>query len=122
MGIFDKYIDDGIGKAQSFHRKLNKVRDIIIDLSESLQKFDVELNWFDIGSTEGIGYQTVITTNGFHKNFISVTIAPNEDEVYFLEYNKSITISKSIDSLISNIGKVISSSSFWREIDQFRST
>lgn len=121
MNVFDKYIEEGLGKLNSFNRKLETLRDLLINLSESLKRLNVELDWLDLNDSRGIGYQTIISVNGFHKNFISITIDSSNEDTYFLEYNKEITVSKSIGSLSTNIGRIISSSSFWREIDKFRS-
>lgn len=121
MSIFDKYIDEGISKADSFNRKMDKLKEIIIDLSESLKKIDVELDWFYVKNSRGIGYRTIISANGLNKNFFEVTIGSTDDDTYFLHYDGSIKISQSIDDLISNIGNIFSSSLFWRDIDKFRS-
>lgn len=120
MNIFDKYIEEGRNKSESAHNKLKDIENILFDLSNSLDKYNVKLDFFSIRNNRGVGFQTIILSEFLNKNFISITIGYNDENIYILEYNGEVTINRSIDELINSIGNIISSSTFWQDIDKLK--
>lgn len=121
MSIFDKYIKEGITKIGSFNKRLSNVESILLDLRKSLEKQNIRSECVEAKSNKGIGYQLLIIAEYYKKDFISVTLGSDEEEVYFLEYNGDVIVSQSIDELVEDIGNIVSSSSFWQELNVLKS-
>lgn len=121
MSVFDKYIEEGITKVGSFNKRRLDVENILLDLQKSLEKKSIRLNFSETNPNKGIGYQLLIVEDFYRKDFISVTIGSDEEEIYFLEYNNEVIVSQTINELIRDIGNIISSSSFWQELHVLKS-
>lgn len=120
MNIFDKYIEQGRNKSESIYTKIDEVAKILNDLSASLYKHDIKLDYFNLKNNRGVGFQTIIFAGSINKNFITITVGYNDENIYYLEYNGEVQIIKSIGELVDNIGYIVSSSEFWQDIDRLK--
>lgn len=120
--IFSKFIDDGKAKIDSLQKRLSDTRDILIQLNDALRPSNVELLISPTQNHRGTGFKVDITTNRSNliKKFLTITVPSSEKEMYYLEMYNDVTPITGKESLISSLGKIVSSVQFWQDIEELK--
>lgn len=118
--LFEKYVLEGKEKTNSLKKRLGDIESVLLELRIALLESDIEIVIEPISNNQGVGFKTDISTDFFMKKFITVTMPKSEREAYILERNGDLVSFKTIDDLVARIGSIISSVSFWHEVENLK--